>query len=411
MDVRANLKTDNRPRAKRGEGFSPERKQAARGPGPMFPGLLLALAPGLLALAGCDKPEAAAAAGPVPVEVIAAARRDVPVTQDWVASLYGFVDARIRAQVTGYLLRQDYREGSFVRKGDLLFEIDPRPFRAALAQAEAQLAQATAQLGKTEEDVRRYGPLAKDQAISEQEYDDAVQADLAAQAQVAAGKAAVEQARLNLDFTRIESPVDGIAGIVQAQVGDLVGPTTGVLTSVSTVDPMKVYFPISEQSYLNFMAEHPGARGFPDDVKLELILSDGSLYPYPGKFYAADRSIDPNTGTLQIAALFPNPKNLLRPGQYGRVRATVRTLKGALLVPQRALTELQGSCQVAVVDGGNLAHLRTVKPGLQVGADVVVAEGLREGERVVVEGFQKVREGAPVEALPYRAAAADTAVP
>src|SRR5208283_3446312 len=223
----------------------------------------------------------------------------------------------------------------------------PRPFRAALAVAQAQLQQAEAQLGKTDQDVKRYGPLAQSQAISQQEYDDAVQVNLAAQAQVAASRAAVDQAQLNLDFTRITSPVDGVAGIVQAQVGDLVGPGTGILTSVSTVDPMKVYFPISEQSYLDFRAEHPGAmEEFTPDLRLELILSNGSVYPFPGKFYAADREIDPNTGTLQIAALFPNPQNLLRPGQYGRVRAVVRTIKGAMLVPQRALTELQGGYQI-----------------------------------------------------------------
>jgi membrane fusion protein (multidrug efflux system) len=329
-------------------------------------------------------------------------QRDVPETREWVATLHGFVDAQIRAQVGGLLLRQAYRDGASVKQGDLLFEIDPRPFRAALAQAEGQLAQSQAQLGKTQQDVKRYGPLAKEQAISQQDYDNAVQANLAAQAQFAATQAAVDQARLNLDFARITSPVDGIAGIAQTQVGNLVGPGTGVLTTVSTVDPMKVFFPISEQAYLEFTAEHPEMRGFPPDVKLELILSDGSVYPYPGSFYATDRQIDPNTGTLQIAALFPNPKSLLRPGQYGRVRAVVRTLKGALLVPQRALTELQGGYQVAIVDEHDLAHLKTVKTGPQIGADVVV-EGLRPGDRVIVEGFQKVKEGSAVKPSPYRA--------
>jgi membrane fusion protein (multidrug efflux system) len=277
---------------------------------------------------------------------------------------------------------------------------------------QAQLKQAEAQLGKTEQDVKRYGPLAKNQAISQQEYDDAVQMNLAAQAQVAAGRAAVDQAQLNLDFTRITSPVDGVAGIVQAQVGDLVGPGTGILTSVSTVDPMRVYFPISEQSYLDFRTEHPGAmEEFTPDIRLELILSNGSVYPFPGKFYAADREIDPNTGTLQIAALFPNPQNLLRPGQYGRVRAVVRTIKGALLVPQRALTELQGGYQIAVVDETNHAHFRVVKAGPQIGTDVVVDGNLRPGERVIIEGFQKVQEGSAVQSLPDGGTASGVARP
>jgi membrane fusion protein (multidrug efflux system) len=231
----------------------------------------------IVGLAGCAKREVTSP-GAVQVTVTPVIKGDVEVNQEWVASLYGFVDAQIRAQVSGYLLKQDYVDGAPVKKGDLLFEIDPRPFRAALALAQAQLQQAEAQLGKTDQDVKRYGPLAKTQAISQQEYDDAVQANLVAQAQVAAAKAAVDQSQLNLDFTRIVSPVDGIAGIVQTQVGDLVGPGTGILTTVSTVDPMKVYFPIPEQDYLGFMAAHPGAmREFPPDVKLDLILSNGSV--------------------------------------------------------------------------------------------------------------------------------------
>jgi membrane fusion protein (multidrug efflux system) len=364
-----------------------------------------------LILGGCGKPQALVD-GPVEVVVTSVGQRDVPVTQTWVASLHGFVDAQIRAQVSGYLMQQDYRDGGIVKKGDLLFEIDPRPFRAALAVTQAQLKQAEAQLGKTEQDVKRYGPLAKNQAISQQEYDDAVQVNLAAQAQVAASRAAVDQAQLNLDFTRITSPVDGVAGIVQAQVGDLVGPGTGILTTVSTVDPMRVYFPISEQSYLDFRTDHPGAmEEFTPDIRLELILSNGSVYPFPGKFYAADREIDPNTGTLQIAALFPNPQNLLRPGQYGRVRAVVRTIKGALLVPQRALTELQGGYQIAVVDETNHAHFRVVKAGPQIGTDVVVDGNLRPGERVIIEGFQKVQEGSAVQPLPYGGNAPEVARP
>lgn len=364
------------------------------------------LALGACALAwidGCSKAPPPAPA-PVDVTVTAVRREDVPVTDEWVASLHGFVDAQIRAQVTGYLLRQDYREGAPVRKGALLFEIDPRPFQAALQQADAQLAEAQAQFGKTEEDVKRYGPLSRDQAISAQEYDDAVQANLGAKAQIAAAQAAVAQARLNLAFTRITSPVDGVAGLVQVQVGDLVGPGSGVLTTVSTLDPMKVYFPISESDYLAFRREYPGADVFPPGVPLSLILSDGSVYPYPGKFYASNLQIDPNTGTMEIAALFPNPQALLRPGQYGRVRAVVRTLRGALVVPTRALAELQGGYEIAVVDAAHRAQIRTVAVGPQHGPDTVVTSGLEGGEEIIVDGLQKVRDGTAVSTQPFTGA-------
>lgn len=362
-----------------------------------------ALALGLIG--GCSKAPPAAPP-PVNVTVATVRREDVPVTQEWVASLYGFVDAQIRAQVTGYLLRQDYKEGTEVRRGDLLFEIDPRPFQAALEQAQGQLAQAQAQFGKTQEDVKRYGPLSKEQAISAQEYDDAVQANLGAKAQIAAAEAGVATAKLNLAFTRIVSPVDGIAGLAQAQVGDLVGPNSGVLTTVSQLDPMKAYFPISESDYLAFRRQHPEANGFPSDVKLTLILSDGSEYPYPGKPYASNLQIDANTGTMVIAALFPNPHNLLRPGQYGRVRAVVQTLRGALVVPTRALAELQGGYQIAVVDASRHAQIRTVTVGPQHGAETVVTSGLRDGETIVVDGLQKLRDGSAVSPSPYRAPAA-----
>ncbi|HEX3730817.1 MAG TPA: efflux RND transporter periplasmic adaptor subunit [Opitutaceae bacterium] len=360
------------------------------------PGVAAAL---ILACGGCAKAPAPAAPPPT-VTVVTVEQRNVPVTQEWVASLYGYVDAQVRAQVSGYLLKQDYRDGATVRAGDPLFEIDPRPFQAALAQAEAQLAQARAQLGKAEDDVRRYGPLAKDQAISQQEMDDAVQAELGAKAQVAAGQAAVDRAQLDLGFTHLQSPISGVAGIVQAQVGDLVGPGTGALTTVSTLDPMKVYFPIGEQDYLELGRAQGG--GFPPNAVLELILGDGSVYPEKGRFYAEDRQIDPSTGTLRIAATFPNPKSALRPGQYGRVRAVIRTLPGALLVPQQALNELQGGYQVATVDASNRAHVVTVTTGPRIGQDVVIASGLRAGDRVIVDGFAKAREGAPVNPQPVR---------
>jgi len=355
------------------------------------------------AVGGCDRGQSQAPAAQ-DAQVVAVEQRDVPVVDEWVGTLDGFVNAQVRAQVSGYLIRQDYKEGSAVRQGDLLFEIDPRPFAAALAQAEGALAQAKAQLGKAALDVARYTPLALDKAISQEDLDNAVQAKLAAEAQVASAGAAADQARLNLGFTRITAPVDGISGLIRAQVGDLVGPATGALTTVSTVDPIKAYFPISEQTYLRFRAREAGASAIPAGTKFELVLSDGSLYGRAGEFYAIDNQVDANTGTLRVVALFPNPDRLLRPGQYAKVRAVVNVLKGALLVPQRALTELQGGYQVATVDPGNHAHIVTVRTGVQSGGMVVVESGLRPGDRVVADGIQKIRDGALVNPMPYSTA-------
>jgi len=351
---------------------------------------------------GCGR---AADPAPLPadVQVVAVEQRDVPVVREWIGFLDGFVNAQIRAQVSGYLVKQVYVEGSAVRKGDPLFEIDPRPFAAALALAEGQLAQAQAQLGKAELDVARYTPLARDKAISQEELDDAVQARLAAEAQVSSVSAAVDQARLNLSFTHIVSPIDGIAGLIRAQIGDLVGPTTGVLTTVATVDPIKAYFPISEQAYLEFRGREPNAPSIPAGIAFELVLSDGSTYPRKGGFLAIDNQVDGNTGTLRVAATFPNPSGLLRPGQYARVRAVVSVEKGALLVPQRALAELQGGYQVATVDAGNRTHIVAVKTGAQVGSQTVVVSGLHPGDRVVMDGIQKITEGALVRPIPYAA--------
>ncbi len=356
-------------------------------------------------LGGCGK-QAAQAPPPADVQVVAVEQRDVPVVREWIGSLDGFVNAQIRAQVSGYLVKQDYREGSSVRKGDPLFEIDPRPFAAVLAQAEGQLAQAKAQLGKADLDVERYTPLARDKAISQEELDDAVQAKLAAEALVATAGAAADQARLNLSFTHIVSPIDGIAGLIQAQIGDLVGPTTGILTTVVTVDPIKAYFPISEQAYLGFRGLEPGAPSIPAGIAFDLILSDGSAYPAKGTFLAIDNQVDGNTGTLRVAATFPNPNGLLRPGQYAKVRAVVSVEKGALLVPQRALTELQGGYQLATVDAGNHAHIITVKTGEQIGSRMVVETGLQPGDRVVADGTQKITDGKLVNPIPFAASAA-----
>jgi membrane fusion protein (multidrug efflux system) len=367
--------------------------------------LLVFLAgPLILVFSGGCKKHAEPPPPPPDVQVVAVEQRDVPVVREWIGSLDGSVNAQIRAQVSGYLLKQNYQEGSAVAKGDLLFEIDSRPPAAALAQAEGLLGQAQAQLGKAELDVKRDTPLAADKAISQEELDNAVQARLIATAQVASARAAVDQARLNLDFTRLVSPVDGIAGLVMAQIGDLVGPGTGILTTVSTVDPIKAYFPISEQTYLEFRNREPNAPSIPKGIEFELVLSDGTTYPRKGAFFAIDRQVDSNTGTLRVAALFPNPQGLLRPGQFARIRATVSVAKSAILVPQRALTELQGGYQLATVDAGNHAHLVTVKLGEQVGSLRVIETGLHPGDRVVAEGIQKIKEGSAVNPLPFNAA-------
>jgi len=339
---------------------------------------------------------------PPDVQVIILAATNVPVFEEWIGTLDGFVNAQIHAQVTGYLLAQNYREGSEVKKGDLLFQIDPRPFQAELDQALAKLAQDKAQAGKTELDVKRYTPLAQEQAISQEQLDDAVQANLAADALVKADEAAVENAQLNLGFTKITSPIDGLAGIALAQIGDLVGQAGGsALTTVSTINPIKVYFQISEQSYLNFWRQHAAGSGAETNLELGLIFSDGSTYAEKGRFLFADRQVNPNTGTLQIVGLFPNANFILRPGQYGRVRAQTQTKTNALIVPQRAVAQLQGSYQVTIVGETNTAHLQSVTVGEQVGSDWVIENGLKPGDRVVVEGTQKAKDGAVVNPIPF----------
>jgi membrane fusion protein (multidrug efflux system) len=363
----------------------------------------------ILLTGGCKKKSVA----PLPptVQVITLATTNVPIFEEWIGTLDGLVNAQIRAQVSGYLLAQDYAEGSAVKKGDVLFQIDPRPFQATLDQAKAKLVQDQAQAGKTALDVKRYTPLAKEQAISQEDLDNAVQANLAANAQVKADEAAVENAQLNLNFTKIASPIDGLAGIALAQIGDLLSPSSGLLTTVSTLNPIKVNFQISEQSHLNFWRDHAAGSGAETNLELQLIFSDGSVYPQKGSYLFADRQINPNTGTLQIVGLFPNPNLILRPGQYGRVRAQTHTLTNALLVPQRAVMELQGSFQVMVVGATNQAHLQAVKVGEQVGAAWVIDNGLKAGDRVVVEGSQNVKEGTVVDPEPFGMAPAQSDPP
>jgi RND family efflux transporter MFP subunit len=383
------------------------------------------------------------ASAPPPPEVKAAAveQCDLPVEHEWIGTLDGLVNADIRAEVTGYLLRQVYKEGSFVRKGQLLFEIDPRPFEAALVQASGQYVQAKAQLAqsqaalstaesnlatneatqlRTQLDENRYTPLLAEHAASKQDLDNARQNNRAQMAQVAASKSQVEtaraqievaragvvaaqgvleNARVNLGFTRLTSLIDGIAGVATVQVGNLVGPSSGAVTSVSTIDPIRDNFTVSEQEYLRLAREDALHR-----LEVKLILADGTVYEKPGRFWFANRQVDQNTGAIQLTSLFPNPRNILRPGQYGKSRAVVGVDKNALLVPQPAVTEVQGSYQIYVIGNDNRVTVRPVKVGERVGTMWVIKTGLKPGEHVVVEGQQSLRTGMLVSPKPYRAA-------
>jgi RND family efflux transporter MFP subunit len=344
----------------------------------------------------------AAPTPPASVQVAEVIQRDVPVYHEWIATLDGYVNAQIQPQVSGYLIRQNYREGALVRKNEVLFTIDPRPFQAVLDQSRAQVAQAQAQLGKTELDVKRDTPLAREKAIAQSQLDNDIQANLAAQATVQAGRAAVEQAELNLEFTNVRSLIDGFAGIATGQVGNLVGPQT-LLTTVSQLNPIKAYFVVSEQEYLAFVKRNPtvaSREAKERELELELILSDGSTYGRKGKFFAADRQVDAQTGAIRLAGVFPNPDNVLRPGQYGRVRFISYIRPGALLVPQKAVTELQGSYQVAVVGSDNKVSIRNVTVGERTGPMWIIEEGLKPGERIVAEGVQKARDGIAVNPVP-----------
>src|SRR5712692_7702767 len=366
--------------------------------GEIWPIVALLPAASLLST-GCRNPNAAAPSPPPPeVEVTSVVQKDVPIYGEWVATLDGYVNAQIQPQVTGYIVDQTYKEGSFVRKGQILFRIDPRPFQAVLDQAKAQLAQAEAQSGKTKLDVDRDTPLAKERAIAQSQLDNDIQANLAAKASVKAAEAQVEQAQLNLDFTHVTSLVDGIAGIAQVQIGNLVSPTTA-LTSVSQVNPIKAYFPISEQEYMHYAARinAHNQQAVPSDAPpFDLILADGTVYPRKGTLLLTDRQVDVTTGSIRLVCAFPAPNNILRPGQFGRVRAAGETRTGALLVPQRAVTELQGSYQVAVIGSDNKAAIRPIKVGERVGTMWIIESGVLAGDLVVVEGLQKVRDGSAV---------------
>jgi RND family efflux transporter MFP subunit len=355
---------------------------------------------------GCSNSNVRASTGPPPakVEVAPVIQKDVPVHGEWIGTLEGYVNAQISPQVNGYLIRQDYHEGAFVKKGQVLFEIDPRPFQAVLDQAKAQLAQAQAQMGNAELNVKRDIPEAEAHAIPHSQLDTDTQSLRGAKAAVEAGQAAVEQAELNLGYTRVVSLVDGIAGINTVQVGNLVGPST-VLTAVSQVSPIKVYFPISEQEYLR-MADGggPGSVDFithASRIPLQLTLADGGRYPHLGRIIFADRQVNTQTGTIQIVGEFPNLRNLLRPGQYARIQASTGKLTGALLAPQAAVSQTQGSYQIAVVGSDNRVQLRSVQVGPRVGTLWVITKGLNPGERVVAVGADQTKDGELVNAKPY----------
>lgn len=364
--------------------------------------VLMALVLSALAISpvSCSKTTNAAPANqPLTVQFATVMQQDTPIYSEWIAVLDGYVNAQIQPHVTGYITKQNYREGSLVRKGDVLFEIDPRPFKAALEQARAQLAQSEAQLGKAKLDVERDTPLAQAHAIAQSQLDTEIQAKLGAEALVLAAKANVEQAQLNLEWTKVTSLVSGIAGIAQVQIGNLVSPGS-ILTSVSQVDPIKAYFTVSEQEFTDFHRRFPTEATVEEQRKripLQLILTDGSTYDQMGRIYFADREVNASTGAIRIAGVFPNPNNLLRPGGYGRIRASVRTREKALLVPQRAVIELQGSYQVAVVGDDTKISIRNVTVADRVGKLWVLTGGVKPGERVVIEGLQKVRDGAPVK--------------
>ncbi|MGA9717204.1 MAG: efflux RND transporter periplasmic adaptor subunit [Acidobacteriaceae bacterium] len=381
-------------------------RAACQAPGLPSAAALLLLA-GLALIAGCSKP--ANGGGPPqypPPDVTTATveQKDVPIYGEWVANLDGYVNAQIQPQVTGYLIRQNYKEGSEVRKGQVLYEIDPRPFQAAVDQAKSQLAQAKANLQLAQINTKRDTPLAEARAIARSQLDNDLQTQAADEASVKAQEAGVETAQLNLGWTKVRSLLDGIAGIAATQVGSLVKNDT-VLTTVSQVQPIKVYFAISEQEYLALSkkAREGGAADLlhaSSRVPIELTLSNGNVYPSKGYIVFVDREVNPQTGTIRVAAAFPNPQSLLRPGQYGRVRAQTQIQHGALLIPQRAVTELQGSYQVAVVNADNKVHIQPVEVGPQIGTDWLITSGLKPGEQVVVEGTGKLVDGIPVHPHP-----------
>ena len=347
-------------------------------------------------LASCSKKPAQTAPLPPEVLVTTVTPQDVPRVLERVATLDGFINANINAQVQGYIISRDYQEGSVVKKGDLLFQIDPRPFEAALAQARGTLAKDKANQVKADADEKRAMDLFNKKVISDQERDTATAAADSTRANVEADEAAVKQAEINLGYTKITAPIDGVTGFANNQVGDLVGPSTGPLTTMSQIDPIKAVVTAGEGPFTDFVSRHPDAterNTYIKSLDFDLILGNGEVYPHKGKFYALDRSLDPKTGSIRYYVTFPNPGNILRPGQFGNVRFVADMKKGAMVIPQEAVNELQGSYQVAVVGNDDKVSLRPVKMGERIGAMWEVTEGLKPGDKVVVQGLQKARDG------------------
>jgi RND family efflux transporter MFP subunit len=352
-------------------------------------------------LLGCSRKQSKAAPNAPEVLVTVVTPKDVPDVRESVATLDGLVNATITPRVSGHIISQDYKEGTAVKKGDPLFQIDPRPFEQALAQAKATLEKAQATQLKADQDQKRALELFSRKVTSEQERDTALQAAAASKGDTEADQAAVKSAELNLEYTKITAPIDGVAGFVTAQVGDLVGPSSGPLTTISQVDPIKAVVTAGEQSLTEFVTRYPDPEKREERLRnfeFELILANGAVYPQKGKFYALDRNVDARTGSIRFEVTFPNPGNILRPGQFGRTRVVYDTKKAALLVPEEAVTELQGSYQVAVVGDDNKASIRPVKVGQRFGGMWEITEGVKPGERVIVQGAQKVQEGAAVTA-------------
>ena len=356
----------------------------------------------IIVFLGCGKEQKPQPQAPI-VEVVEVIKKDVPVYGEWVGTLDGNVNATIRAQIQGYLIKQNYKEGDLVKKDQVLFEIDPRSYQAAIEEAKAQLAQAEARWQTAKANLARIRPLAEQAAVSKKDLDDAIGAEESTRASVVSAKAAIDKAQLNLDWTKVTSLIDGIAGIAKAQIGNLVGPgSIEELTTVSTVNPIKCYVSLSEQEYMWAEARRSKQVG---KVALDLILSDGSTYPYKGEVAFADRQVDVRTGTIRVAATFPNPRNLLRPGMFSRVRAEMGIRKAAPVIPQRAVSEVQGRYLVAVVSPENKVAIKPVKVGQWFGQLWVIDEGLKVGEKVVAEGTQKVRDGMVVSPKPFVAGA------
>jgi RND family efflux transporter MFP subunit len=363
--------------------------------------VVIALAVSAFFVASCSRKAPQVGPAAPEVQVTTVQPRDVPRVLERVATLDGFINANINAQVQGYIVSRDYKEGSIVKKGDLLFQIDPRPFEAALAQAKGTQARDQANWAKADADQKRAIDLFNKKVISDQERDTAIAAAGSSKANVEADEAAVKQADLNLGYTKITAPIDGIVGFANNQVGDLVGPSTGPLTTMSQIDPIKANVTAGESSFTDFFSRYPDSvqrEALLKSIDFDLILGDGKVYPRKGKFYALDRNLDPKTGSIHYYVTFPNPDATLRPGQYGKVRFVPDSVQNALVVPQEAVTELQGNFQVAVVDQNNKVSIRPVKTGERIGTMWQITDGLKPGDKVVVEGVQKAREGSTVTA-------------